>query len=184
MGFTVTPNHGLVKPNGSEPVSNWPVQNAFNMDKLDNILVDYMLPLEASSGTDILAITDTAFVNGSPLCGVAFTAPPKGKCFITVSGWIEMINIGNEINMSFQIRNGSTLGSGSVVLPAHVSHRSICAGEEVNGSPSDAQFAGSRRVFVNNLTPGNSYNVVTAHMVAPGGEGNIFHRRILFEPIH
>lgn len=184
MGFTTTPNHGLVKPNGSEPVSNWPVQNAFNMDKLDTILIDYILPVEASSGTDQLVITGTSFNDGSPLCGITFVGPPKGKGFITVSGWIEMINVQNEINLTFRIRNGSTIGSGSMFLDGSVSHRSICAGEDVVGSPSDAQFAGSRRCFVENLVPGNSYNAVTTHAVGPAGEGNIFHRRILFEPIH
>lgn len=38
MGTTVTPNLGLIKPDGLEPIPNWPAQWGSNADALDNVL--------------------------------------------------------------------------------------------------------------------------------------------------
>lgn len=171
MGTTVTTNHSLIKPDGSEPASNWPTQNGTNMDAVDDLLFERLDPTTAQDDTDIAGISSTLFVAGTPVLGFSFTAPPKGKIWVTISGHVQTSLDGHWTELGWAIRSGGTVGSGTDFLTAG-NFRTIRVGDSVNaGSPTQLS-AGNRRP-VSGLTPGAIYNIRAEFRTSSGGNGTI-----------
>lgn len=133
--------------------------------------------------TTISGITSTTFIPGSPVCGTSFVAPPSGGVWINLSGRITATTNTNEFNLSFEVRSGSSVGAGTIVISAS-SVRTISAGRAVNAS-AVAIGAGTRRYRIppGTLTPGASYNVQTMHACAPAGTGTVEYREVTVEPV-
>jgi hypothetical protein len=136
-------------------------------------------PVAVAEGTDLTAISGTSYVAGSPVCGTTFVAPPSGQVFITMTGRIQQSNDGNQTLLSFEVKSGGTIGSGTDVLAAS-DDRALIAGEAVNsGSPAIAA-ASFRHLVTSGLTAGSTYNVRTVHKVT-GGSGTVNRRALIVE---
>lgn len=155
---------------------NRPVVNADLTDP-SNTFPANPQPASNFSVTDVAGISSTSFVPGTPVVGTAFTAPPTGKVYITVSGHIEQNNASQFIYLAFEVRNGAVVGSGTV-FHAAVTDEGIGCGS----AGGITRINGSNRYLLTGLTPGSSYNVQTMHLVT-GGTGDIFYRAILVEPV-
>ena len=136
-------------------------------------------PTQASDFTSLTGVTSTSYTNGSPVCGTTFVAPPSGRVIITVSGAISISNNGERIFLSYDVRAGSTIGSGTLVAGA-ADLSALIAGSAVN-SGAAAWASSSHRRLLTGLTAGSTYNVFTRHRVS-GGSGTVAARYLLVEP--
>lgn len=138
-------------------------------------------PTQVTDSTNLSGIVSTSWAAGSPACGTAFTAPDSGKVKITVSGSITQGTNGNEMRLGFEVRTGSTVGSGTSTLAAdrfraYVIGRAVNTGGAAYGSASYGPY------LLTGLTPGDPYNVRTMHQVS-GGTGGLEYRSVLVEPV-
>lgn len=125
----------------------------------------------------INATAETAFTNTSPSAGVntvgfAFVAPRSGKVYITTTGFLESDT--GIVMLAFELRAGSTIGSGTVINSADQGDALLTRGTVLNASI---------RLPVTGLTPGSTYNVRTMHWVT-SGQGWCWNRRLEVEPVH
>jgi hypothetical protein len=146
--------------------------------------VSLQRPAQDVSTADLFAFNNTTFEDGTsqsiPVVGVVFTARNSGMAFIIVSGLIGTNVATNAAYLSFDLREGNVLGSGSQVLGPH-GERGIGSSEVVNAS----QFGRVGASFVwlqQNLTAGDSYNVRCMHAMSPTGHGSIHSRSIIVLP--
>lgn len=139
-----------------------------------------MRPVSAGSTQDE-TITSTTFVPGVLTVGLTFTCPPSGRIYVTLSAYFSQPINGQAALVGFALRNGATIGSGTVVLPSNGDRALVC-GDAVNtGAPSRLQA--SRRALVTGLNPGDPYNVVVEMTTTAGGSNQTFYREILVEPV-
>jgi hypothetical protein len=122
----------------------------------------------------------TSYLPGTNPVGVAFTAPPSGRVMITLSSYFGQTTNTNEAIVSFSLRTGNVIGSGTVVLGAS-GNRALVCGMAVNAS-APARLQASRRIAVTGLTPGSPYNVRIEFATSPAGAVAIFTREIIVEP--
>lgn len=142
-------------------------------------------PVGASSSTDQV---DTDIPNGasygagSPVVGVTMTVPASGAFWINLDGYLECWADQNAIFLSYELRNGSTIGAGTVITSPH-SDRSIAAGMAVNvGAPSLA--SSTKRVLAQSFTPGIDVNVRAMQIRTGSASGDVIrYRGIGLEPI-
>lgn len=139
-----------------------------------NLTVQNHAPLDSgtvTSGT----YTTTRTAATSPV-GKSFTAPPSGKvkihwaCGLTNSG----TSGSNYTLCAFQIRAGTTLGSGTVYQAAD-DNRAL----QITGTTLEMQKG--RTSLVSGLTPGNSYNVTLMYKVG-AGTGTISRIEVVVDP--
>jgi hypothetical protein len=138
------------------------------------------VPVSTFGGTDILGETSTSFVAGTPSVGMTFVAPLSGIVFVTVDAHLEENTNGNTGYCGFELRDGGTIGSGTVIVAASTdwavgTSNSVAAG-------GAARVNGMKRRLVTGLTPGATYNVRTMHLTTPGGSVDVFFRAITVEP--
>lgn len=102
----------------------------------------------------------TSTLSPAGICGVVFVAPPSGKVLVT---WrAQLFNSGvNYTAASFEVRQGSSIGAGTVHL-ASDDNRSI-------NSTSTAGEGSGASEYVSGLTPGATYNAFITHRVTAGG---------------
>lgn len=163
MGTTQTPNLGLIKPDGTEPASNWPTQHGANADTLDGQFFEHLqIIAEASNGVNRdFTSDDTAFVGFGD--GVVFTAPRSGKVLIIFYDHLitEKPGSGSLINRtaiaSARVGTGNVIGSGTEVLAPDL-NGAIKAGTRSTNNDGVIS-SGSSYIVLNGLTPGNEYNV-------------------------
>lgn len=137
-------------------------------------------PIEQSDTTSITTITSTSYAPGSPVVGFTFVAPPSGKVFITISGNVQQNNNGWHTALSYELKTGGTIGSGTSVQVGAFT-RAVVAGQGVtSGGPAYA--SASKRGLVTGLTAGNTYNVRAVHRVT-GGSGELEFRSLTVEPV-
>lgn len=122
----------------------------------------------------------TSYLPGTTPTGVTFNAPPSGRVIITISSYFGQTTNANEAIVSFALRTGATIGSGTVVLAATGTRALVC-GMAVNAS-APARLQASRRLAVTGLTAGNPYNVRIEFATNPAGACVIFTREIIVEP--
>lgn len=136
----------------------------------------------AEEGTNIV-FTNTSPTAGAPACGTSFVAPPSGNVLMIVTGCIDMSTNTNLALLGYEIRTGSTVGSGTVFLAPDFESRTIAAGRAVNTSAA-ASFNGSHVRPISGLTAGATYNVRTMHwLLDAGGSATVRHRFIIVLPI-
>lgn len=128
------------------------------------------LPAQAVETTDQTAITSTTFVPGSPACGLAFVAPASGDVWVSYYGFLEVNPSAasqRRIELGWEMREGSVVGSGTVVVAALTIDRIIALATSVSGNAAQGSF-GDTHLVSGVLTPGANYNVQTMHRVNNG----------------
>jgi len=142
-------------------------------------------PQQTSDATS-MDVNSTSWAAGSPVVGLAFVAPPSGYVYVTISAYLTASHSGDETRLSFELKTGATIGSGTASI-ATSSVRSITAGAAVSaGGVSIA--SGSYRQLCGPFTVAADYNVRTMHQsnaVYGGGSaaGTITYRHLLIEPV-
>ena len=106
-------------------------------------------------------------------CGVAFTAPTTGRVLVPFKGDLFNDTAAQFTVLSFVIREGSTVGSGTVFLAASDSRAIVNTGT----SPVQAGIT----ELVTGLTPGTVYNVRLEHRVG-ANIGTILRRTVIVAP--
>jgi hypothetical protein len=129
------------------------------------------------SSTDVLGVTSTTLVPGSPVVGAAFTAPDSGAVMVSVSGHLEHNSAGFFAYLCAEVRAGATVGSGTVVHTGNVDE-----GIAVGGPAALTRTCAGNRFYVDGLTPGDPYNVRLLHFTQ-GGNFDIFYRSVMVEPV-
>src|SRR5690606_36293872 len=86
-----------------------------------------------------------------------FVAPPTGKIYVTVNGNMNVSVNGRFAYISWELREGNVVGSGTVTLAADDT-RAIRAGNTVTTGGENV-FQGSHRYLVTGLTPGDDYKI-------------------------
>jgi len=128
--------------------------------------------------------TSTAYFAGT-LHGAAFTAPPSGKVYITAGGALGTNSVVENVGswMSFEVRAGGTVGSGTVFLSAADSRST--GPWRPNSAAAGYKYApASLRLLVSGLTPGDTYNVRTLFRSDnAGASAAVHHRQLLVEPV-
>lgn len=134
------------------------------------------------SSTVNVSTASTSFIAGSTAFGLAFVAPPSGNVKITMSGYFTETQDGGVALMSYTLRSGSTIGSGTVQGTAANSNRALVAGGVVTaGKPIYHQGSRGPTLWTG-LTPGGSYNARVEIACDLGGGINVFYRELLVEP--
>jgi hypothetical protein len=126
---------------------------------------------EDTAQTGITSGTPAA---GSPVCGVAFTAPTTGRVLVQFSAFVDNDTAAQVTYVTIEVREGSMVGSGTVVLAA----------SDLNGFYHEGvnQVRGGMFHPVDGLTPGASYNVRLMHRVL-GGTGTVDDRKVIVIPL-
>lgn len=94
--------------------------------------------------------------------GLAFTAPSSGRVKVTVGGMCKAHAAGAIAYVSFEIRSGSTLRSGTTIVPTNIV-------QAVPNYDSSNWAGGSRVRLITGLSPGAAYNVYTTCYSAGAG---------------
>lgn len=136
-----------------------------------------MRPTESEDNTALTGITSLTAIAGSPQVGHTFVAPPSGAVMVNVSGYIACASAASQVILSFEMRAGGTVGSGTVFYAANPDR-----GLRIGRSASD-ELTATRRNRVFGLTPGSTYNVRTMHWMGTGTGGQVLFRNILVEPL-
>lgn len=129
---------------------------------------------------DETGFNSTAYTPGANVVGEVFTAPPSGQVDIFFSGRLNLnVAAAVRILLSVEVRNGGTIGAGTVFAAAD-DDWSIECGVDLNTRIS----AGILR-FIVGLTPGATYNARLMHRnaVAAVGAGTIFARNLSIRPV-
>lgn len=126
---------------------------------------------------DILNISNTAAAVGSTPVGPTFYAPVSGSVWVTVSGYLEQANAGNNTYLSWQIRTGEDYASGTNTVYTFDFERGLTAGAAVVTGGS-AKSNGSHVHKATGLTPMDPYTLRLGHWVSPAGAGTVRNRMV------
>lgn len=137
-------------------------------------------PLMAQTLTAISAFS-TSFAAGATVNGGTFVAPPSGKVYVTVSGRLECSADTHNSFLSWEMRTGATVGSGTILVAATID-RAVIAGQAVTPG-AEAIASGGPRSLVVGLTAGASHNIRTMHMATLAAAGTAYSRRVVVEPV-
>src|SRR5690606_22742762 len=121
-------------------------------------------PTVSDSQTGLFTFTSTTYgvsvTSGTYAdCGVAFVAPTTGRVIVKTIGFLRASTAGGASIVAPVIREGATVGSGTVVVPADDMN-----GIQANGTGSNTD--GCRLgadALIEGLTPGGVYNVRLEH---------------------
>lgn len=141
--------------------------------------------IQVEENTTISAETSTTFIPGTPVCGTAFVCPVSGRVKVTLGSYLQQAQNTNEAQIAWEIREGATVGSGTVISGLGVSTtRAIVAGQAVN-TGAEASNAASKVYLVpaGLLTPGATYNIQTMIRTTPAGSMNVFARSLIIEAV-
>jgi hypothetical protein len=117
--------------------------------------------LNGSIGT---TYTNNAGGSTSPaIFGVAFIAPPSGKVFVAGRALAGTTTAGAYSFLDFEIKTGSTIGSGSVVRAVNDVTSSV-----FQSSTASQQGPLNITDLVTGLTPGAAYNAALVYRVSAG----------------
>lgn len=150
---------------------------AYNGTTWDTFQAQTSSLLTVESNQDLLSLFYTEFSPASPtlpgsVVGGSFIGPSSGRVKITTKGHIQQNSAGGYAYLSFELRSGSTVGSGSPVVPANAD----------NGIGTSGRIAADASTWVS-VTPEAPYNVRTMHYTeAAGATGfNIYYRHLAVE---
>lgn len=136
----------------------------------------------SSKSTDTFSFTNTTPATGTQVVSTVFTAPPSGSVWVNLTARIFCSTDTNLAAIGWELRTGSVVGSGTIVLANDINTRAIVAGRAVN-SGAAAHAGATLRQLVTGLTPASSYYFRARHWVDPAGTGNILYRELVAEPI-
>ncbi|SCL21509.1 hypothetical protein [Micromonospora inyonensis] len=116
--------------------------------------------------------------------GTAFTAPPSGRVYITVSaslGTNAVTSVAGSL-LAFEVRIGSSVGSGTVAVTADDT-RAAGPWRPNNSDVGYKYSPAERRTLVPGLTPGGAYNVRSLFRSdTSGATAAVLNRYVLVEP--
>lgn len=138
-------------------------------------------PVTTNQTADILLDANTSFAPGTSTCSTTFVAPDSGSIYVTVAGHIEQNTSGGFAYMSYEIRTGAVVGSGSVVQAA-VTDYGVGIGGIATALTAD-RISASREKLITGLTPGATYNIRTMHQTT-SGTLDVFYRELLIKMVH
>lgn len=142
-------------------------------------LLGTTLESEVAASGSTTSTTYTATLTGSTTPQRAFVANQAGKVLIHWSAYMTHSIANGFCYMSFEIRDGASLGAGSVVVAASDTNAII---NRVSGAGSDdAQYGSSK--LITGLTPGNSYNIQGLYKLVTAGTLTVVARRIIVQPV-
>lgn len=136
-----------------------------------------MQPTESEDNTLNNGIASLTPIAGTPQVGHTFVAPPSGSVMVSVSGYIQCGAAATQVILSFEVRQGSTVGSGTVIYAAD-GNRGLRVGRAISN-----ELTATRRNRVFGLTPGTTYNVRTMHWMGTGASGVVAFRNIMVEAV-
>lgn len=137
-----------------------------------NLTVQNHAPLDSGTTTSTSYTTTRASAT-SPV-GKAFVAPPSGKVLIHWACGLQAPGTVDFVLCAFQIRTGTTLGSGTSVAAAS-DNRAL------QSTNTTAEKQAGRSGLVTGLTAGNDYNVTLMYRVS-GGTGTISRIEVTVHP--
>ncbi|WP_405799266.1 hypothetical protein [Streptomyces sp. NBC_01506] len=126
--------------------------------------------------TDV-SVSGIAFVTGSPVVGVAFTAPTTGRVRIDWHSRFQPATA-NHMQVGFALRTGAIIGSGTLIQDGL--NETCLEAPPVSGPSGRVQ--GAMFMILSGLTPGATYNAVTCHRMVVAGTGTAFSRSIGVTP--
>lgn len=121
--------------------------------------------------------TSTSYTNtlaGGTACGVVFTAPKSGAVVVHNSAFLDNSTTGRNY-LAFDIRTGSTIGSGT-------SFRAASDADMVASLGSNDMTMG-RSVLVTGLTPGAIYNCQQAFKTSSGTTASYSWKQLVVQPV-
>ena len=134
-------------------------------------------PAASDAQLDSFSFTHTTYGTGSTSgtyvdCGTAFMAPTTGRVLVILSGEISNAS-GATTRMAPVVREGPVIGSGALIVPAN----------DVNSVTNQGSTAilTAQVALIENLSPGETYNVRLEHRVS-GGTGTLRNRRVVVIP--
>lgn len=135
--------------------------------------------VQVSDDSDILDITSTSFIAGTPECSTTFVAPMSGRVGVVVAAEIRNSDTaGNRVNVTFEMRLGTT-SAGTLVVAAD-----IVRGVGTTGDTTASQFmVHGNMTMVQGLTAGSTYFIRTMHKVDGGTTNDIGNRRLVVIPL-
>lgn len=133
----------------------------------------------ASATTNASAYTNTLTGGTANRPGLTFKAPPSGKVLIHWSFYSTHSAVNGFAYMSFEIRAGTTIGSGTSFLAA--SDVNAIVNRVSTGGSDDAQMGSSK--LVTGLTPGSDYNIQGMWRVVTAGTITTLNRRVIVQPV-
>lgn len=183
-----TPVYGIPYPVAGD-APNGPTQMQALALEVETELVRVDAAIASINGLDIAfagsssdeTFASATFIPGTVVVGVAFTAPASGKVIVLFGGYIASNVNQNAVLLSFEMKTGGTVGSGTLVGSAANSDRAIVGGKAVNSGAVALLGAGNSALYTG-LTPGATYNVRMLHATDPGNTSNAFYRQIMVQP--
>lgn len=134
---------------------------------------------EVTASGSTTSTSYTATLSGSTTPQKAFVAPPSGKVLIHWSCYMTHSIASGFAHMSFEVRNGASLGAGTVFLAASDTNSVMTRVSDAGND--DVQFGSTK--LVTGLTPGNSYNIQGLYKIVVAGTGTYINRRIIVQPV-
>ncbi|WP_213451599.1 hypothetical protein [Rhizomonospora bruguierae] len=119
--------------------------------------------------------SSTGFVANASVCGTGFTAPLSGRVVVMWAAVIRATSGAGFGVCSYELRTGSDVGSGAVVVAP-----SLDRGCQNSGTST---VASSTFHCVTGLTPGDTYNVQLMYASQTGTTSGFARRRLLIIPI-
>lgn len=135
-------------------------------------------PAASDAQLDEFSFTITTYGTGSTSgtyvdCGVAFMAPTTGRVLLILSGEIHNSGL-STTRMAPVVREGPVIGSGPEIVPASNEN-------SIANQGSNSFILASQVTLIENLNPGETYNVRLEHRVS-GGTGTLRNRRVIVIP--
>jgi hypothetical protein len=136
-------------------------------------------PVEATGSTTPGTTTSTSYTNTlttTGIHGVAFIAPPSGKIQIIGRSVASNSNAGSYAQMDYEVRQGSTIGSGTLARTTNNNTAGI-----QQSATANAQGTIVTGGLLAGLTPGAAYNACLTFM-ASGSTASFNRRQIAVYP--
>jgi hypothetical protein len=139
-------------------------------------------PAAATGGsTDTGTTTSGTFVTslsaGTATAGVAFIAPPSGRVLVLCKSAASNNTAGDYSVMDFQVRQGATINSGTVVRATNENTAGVFQSSTANNQGTIVASD-----LVTGLTPGAAYNVTMAFRQGNGGTASFNRRQAIVTP--
>src|SRR5690606_2822805 len=140
-------------------------------------------PTVSDSQTGLFTFTSTTYgvsvTSGTYAdCGVAFVAPTTGRVLVKLAGYVRSSAANSAALVAPVIREGATVGSGTVVVSGSDLNSIQVSG---SGSNTDGHRVGAE-ALIEGLTPGAIYNVRLEHRVSGSTTGTVTRRTVIVAP--
>lgn len=139
---------------------------------------DWPATVSDADPTDILNISSTSFIEGTPVVAVTFTAPTSGKVLITVSSGASDSTVGGRVIVAPNVFLG-TNSSGTEVLGT----TNTLATERTTPQQATDYTYASRTSLLTGLTAGSTYYARLVYKVSGATTADISYRDIMVRPV-